>query len=307
MGLTWAPLDKWISATEVARYARNVPYPCTCGTSKNYFTVFSPLWVKKKKQTMVERSLDTANNLPEADSFDFAYLWRFILGVCIRPWQQRKCCRAIRKEKITGEKQRKSRSNGSLWLPEVLLSRLFNKKEGEEVTFLSPVSLTTNRSPRVLKLQFSPAIFSMNRNSHRADAVTGRRIKDRQAGWMSESRDLPPITCCGWEEKNRAKKNTRSTKRMLPVDALIPPVWYRFIVQTLVPEWLPYWAHLHRNVYLHFSNWVPTLKSVHQVTDTDTVLCHVSQLSTTTRHQPCVTQHWCQQALLLGLGVEERS
>lgn len=42
-------------------------------------------------------------------------------------------------------------------------------------------------------------------------------------------------------------------------DALTQPVWYWFISQPWAPEWLPYWAHLRKNLYLHSSNWVPTL------------------------------------------------
>lgn len=108
--------------------------------------------------------------------------------------------------------------------------------------------------------------------------------------------------------KEQSEEKHEVNRRTLLVDAPAPPVWYRFIFQALVPEWLPCWAHLHRNLYVRFSNWVHALKSVHLVTDTDTVLCQLSQII----YNEAPSTIKCDTILMttglsIGLGVEERS
>lgn len=60
--------------------------------------------------------------------------------------------------------------------------------------------------------------------------------------------------------KTDGAKKKRLTQGKLQTDALIQPVSYWFISQSWAPMCLPYWAHLHKNLYPHSSNWVHTLK-----------------------------------------------
>lgn len=195
------------------------------------------------------------------------YIFKRVLGVALPAvWSCMKLYEPWAVVRVWGlSKQKRTplepRSSNSSRLPKVLstASRLFHKEEGVG-SFLSSVNHTANKSTEVLKPPFPLMISPMNHNKgHRANTVGGSHSEDNQTGWSPESHDLPPISRWRCEEKKRAKKK-RSTQEKLQADALIQPVWYWFISQPWAPEWLPYWAHLRKNLYLHSPNWVPTLK-----------------------------------------------
>lgn len=102
------------------------------------------------------------------------------------------------------------------------------------------------------------------RGANTVDAITEKTAK------RTEARDLRPISRWRWGEKKRAKK-TRSTQEKLQADALTQPVWYWFISQPWAPEWMPYWAHLRKNLYLHSPNWEPPLSHERHRSDVSTV------------------------------------